>query len=185
MARLGEHAPEAGRDRRLALAVRGAREEHDMRVRAGRQREAQRRRERLIGLVLGARVAGVDAPAHVGNTAQHRQAEQVADLALAVHTRGELLAPERHEDADEDRGEQRDHAIAQRTGRAGRRGDVRPLDQLQLRPGAGAGRFQFRRPRLQLAHLCGDRRFGRGAGPQRGDLVVDERQRGRRLGALG
>ena len=128
--------------------MRRARDEHDVRVRVGRQREAQRRRERLIGLVLGSRVAGVDAPAHVGNPAQHRQTEQVTDLALAVHARRELLAPERHEDADEDRGEQGDHAVAQRTWRAGRRGDVRPLDQLQLRPGAGARRFQFRRPRL-------------------------------------
>ena len=146
VARLRERAPEPRGDRALALGVQGARDEQDLRARVGREREAHRRAQRLVALVLlaGQRTSAAgEALAHIWHAPEQRQVHEPAQLARPGDAWDELIARKREQDADEEPEEERDDRVAQRLRRAalvGRRGG---LGDLEVHAGARQGHAEL------------------------------------------
>ena len=97
------------------------------------------------------------APTDQGHASQDRKSQKATELARAVESPHELLAPERHEHGDEDGREQRKDRVTDRTRRVRRRRRPRLLSQFEV--GAGTSLLD-----ADLAQPLPDRlRLGRSA----------------------
>ena len=113
--RLREDEPERRRDLGLALAVERARDEHGA-LAGRRQAPPERRRERLVRLVLGG-AQRLRSMAHraadVRNLGEHRQLQEPAQLPGPADPRLELGTRQHDERRDEERGEEPEGRVAE------------------------------------------------------------------------